>query len=104
MTTDKTSPVRGSQQSISQETLTAFGEKVDAFAASLNGEEQQWLAQLLTAANDAMAVQGYAFNGFVNFGDIKGESTDKDHKDWVMLSPSPYLFGRLAMSALGGSR
>jgi len=22
---------------------------------------------------------------FVNFGDIKGESTDKDHKDWVMI-------------------
>ena len=21
---------------------------------------------------------------FVGFGDIKGESTDKDHKDWVM--------------------
>ena len=26
-----------------------------------------------------------AFNSFVNFGDIKGESTDKDHKDWVMI-------------------
>lgn len=25
------------------------------------------------------------FNAFVNFGDIKGESTDKDHKDWVMI-------------------
>ena len=25
------------------------------------------------------------FNGFANFGDIKGESTDKDHKDWVMI-------------------
>src|SRR5437764_13475062 len=25
------------------------------------------------------------FNSFVNFGDIKGESTDKDHKDWVMI-------------------
>ena len=24
-----------------------------------------------------------AFNAFVNFGDIKGESTDKDHKDWI---------------------
>jgi hypothetical protein len=23
---------------------------------------------------------------FLNFGDIKGESTDKDHKDWVMIS------------------
>jgi type VI secretion system secreted protein Hcp len=26
-----------------------------------------------------------AFNAFINFGDIKGESTDKDHKDWVMV-------------------
>jgi len=26
-----------------------------------------------------------AFNSFANFGDIKGESTDKDHKDWVMI-------------------
>jgi len=27
-----------------------------------------------------------AFNGFVKFGDdIKGESTDKDHKDWVTI-------------------
>jgi len=26
-----------------------------------------------------------AFNAFVNFGDIKGESTDKEHKDWVMI-------------------
>lgn len=26
-----------------------------------------------------------AVNGFVNFGDIKGESTDKDHKDWVSI-------------------
>ena len=27
-----------------------------------------------------------AFNAFVNFGDIKGESTDKDHKDWVGIT------------------
>ncbi len=26
-----------------------------------------------------------AFNAFASFGDIKGESTDKDHKDWVMI-------------------
>jgi hypothetical protein len=25
------------------------------------------------------------FNGFANFGDIKGESTDKDHKDWIEI-------------------
>ncbi len=30
-------------------------------------------------------VAGGAFNAFINFGDIKGESTDKDHKDWVQL-------------------
>ena len=27
-----------------------------------------------------------SFNAFANFGDIKGESTDKDHKDWVMVT------------------
>jgi len=27
-----------------------------------------------------------AFNAFLNLGDIKGESTDKDHKDWVMIT------------------
>jgi len=27
-----------------------------------------------------------SFNAFVNFGDIKGESTDKDHKDWVTMT------------------
>jgi len=27
-----------------------------------------------------------SFNAFVNFGDIKGECTDKDHKDWVMIT------------------
>jgi len=26
-----------------------------------------------------------AFNAYANFGDIKGESTDKDHKDWVAI-------------------
>jgi type VI secretion system secreted protein Hcp len=27
-----------------------------------------------------------SFNAFADFGDIKGESTDKDHKDWVMIT------------------
>lgn len=27
-----------------------------------------------------------AFNAFINFGDIKGECTDRDHKDWVMVT------------------
>ncbi|HEY3456000.1 MAG TPA: type VI secretion system tube protein Hcp [Bryobacteraceae bacterium] len=26
------------------------------------------------------------FSTFVNFGDIKGEATEKDHKDWVMAT------------------
>ena len=30
-------------------------------------------------------VDGFAFDAFVHFGDIKGESTDKDHKDWIMI-------------------
>ena len=30
-------------------------------------------------------VSGGTFKAFANFGDIKGESTDKDHKDWVMI-------------------
>ena len=33
-------------------------------------------------------VSAGAFNAFANFGDIKGESTDKDHKDWVTISRS----------------
>jgi len=27
-----------------------------------------------------------AFDAFANFGDIKGECTDKNHKDWVMIT------------------
>ena len=30
-------------------------------------------------------VSAGGFKSFVNFGDIKGESTDKDHKDWVTI-------------------
>jgi len=37
------------------------------------------------SAEELQKVTGGAFNGFVNFGDIKGESTDKDHKDWVTI-------------------
>jgi type VI protein secretion system component Hcp len=37
-------------------------------------------------SNDEMnKAVGGAFNAFVNFGDIKGESTDKDHKDWIEI-------------------
>jgi len=34
---------------------------------------------------DLEKASGGAFNAFVNFGDIKGESTDKDHKDWIQI-------------------
>jgi type VI secretion system secreted protein Hcp len=44
-----------------------------------------------------------AFNCFVNFGDIKGESTDKDHKDWVMaLGYSHAVTHPAAQTAAGG--
>jgi len=36
---------------------------------------------------DLERASGGAFNAFVNFGDIKGESTDKDHKDWISFRP-----------------
>ena len=36
-------------------------------------------------AKQAAAVKGGAFNAFANFRDITGESTDKDHKDWIMV-------------------
>ncbi len=39
----------------------------------------------LTEAELASATGG-AFDAFVNFGDIKGECTDKDHKDWIMTT------------------
>jgi hypothetical protein len=42
-------------------------------------------SDLAPQAGRAHAVKGGAFNAFANFGDIKGESTDKDHKDWVTI-------------------
>jgi hypothetical protein len=50
-----------------------------ALEAKLAGEATELKASQL------IGVVGGAFNAFVNFGDIKGESTDKDHKDWVMI-------------------
>jgi len=46
------------------------------------------IAFVLAAPSGAFAGEKKPFQ----FGDIKGESTDKDHKDWIMLrssSPSP---------------
>ncbi len=34
--------------------------------------------------NELARVSAGSYKAF-NFGDIKGESTDKDHKDWVMI-------------------
>jgi len=33
----------------------------------------------------AEAVKGKKADPFASIGDIKGESTDKDHRDWSML-------------------
>jgi hypothetical protein len=35
--------------------------------------------------DELSAASAGAFNSLVHFGDIKGESTNKDHKDWVTL-------------------
>jgi hypothetical protein len=32
---------------------------------------------------DLSKVSAGKFDGFANFGDIKGESTNKDHRDWI---------------------
>ena len=42
------------------------------------------LSDLAPRASRIQDVKGGALSGFIKFGDIKGESTDKDHKDWVM--------------------
>ena len=48
------------------------------------------LAVRTPKARKAEAVRGGAFNAFANFGDIKGESTDKDHKDAVIFRGDRY--------------
>jgi type VI secretion system secreted protein Hcp len=45
-----------------------------------------------------------AFNGFANFGDIKGESTDKDHKDWVAVLGFDHGVTRRLSSGSAGAR
>ena len=35
------------------------------------------------AATDMPEVAGFSFGSFINFGDIKGESQDDKHKDWI---------------------
>lgn len=46
-------------------------------------EAQKQVPQL---SKDEMGkVVGGAGNAFVKFGDIDGESTSKDHKDWVTI-------------------
>jgi len=34
---------------------------------------------------ESSEVSAGKFDGFLHFGDIKGESTEKDHKDWVTI-------------------
>ncbi len=45
-----------------------------------------------------------AFNGFANFGDIKGESTDKDHKDWVAILSYDHAITSTPQISAGGRR
>jgi type VI secretion system secreted protein Hcp len=48
-----------------------------------------------------------AFSAFANFGDIKGECTDKDHKDWVAITQFGYQVTETASSIrqeTGGGR
>jgi bacteriocin-like protein len=58
------------------------------------GKQKQWkptkepkTTEVATELTDEelSKVSGGTFKAFANFGDIKGESTDKDHKDWVMI-------------------
>jgi len=44
-----------------------------------------------------------AFNAFANFGDIKGESTDKDHKDWVAVLGYDHAIAAILQNSAGGS-
>jgi hypothetical protein len=57
---------------------------------AVNGKTRKTirLADLTPLEAREERVRAGAFNAFANFGDIKGESTDKDHKDWVSLSYS----------------
>jgi hypothetical protein len=45
------------------ERVSAFGIKVDAFAATLTDEEQRWLSNIVLAASSApeVEIQGYLF-------------------------------------------
>jgi hypothetical protein len=48
-----------------------------------SGKKARSASNLPLPSDQAAGVRGGARTA-VNFGDIKGESTDKDHKDWVM--------------------
>jgi hypothetical protein len=51
-------------------------EKMEAKSSTKTGKARGKVADLAPKT-----LKGGAFNAFVNFRDIKGESTDKDHKD-----------------------
>ena len=53
----------------------------------LSEEEVRLLQQ---AAKDYPEVSGFAFDAFLEIGDIKGESSKRDHKNWIeALSAKP---------------
>ena len=73
----------GIDQSPWEDRMTTPDEKHDS-----EKQDAKSLSDLPAAtptSEEAEGVKGGAFNAFVNFGDIKGESTDKDHKDWVSI-------------------
>jgi type VI secretion system secreted protein Hcp len=44
-----------------------------------------------------------AFDVFIKIGDIKGESTEDGHKDWIQLDSVQWAVGRTISAAGGGS-
>ena len=44
-----------------------------------------------------------AFNAFANFGDIKGESTDKGHKDWVQVLQYDHSIAAILQNSAGSN-
>lgn len=48
-------------------------------------DELTQLRDLAPTVENTNSVKAGAFNAFVNFGDIKAESTDKDHENWVVV-------------------
>lgn len=66
----------------------------------MNRKFLAFVAVALVATLGALPVHA-AYDAFLNFGDIKGESTDKDHKDWVEIDSFSLGALRTGPSAAG---